>query len=126
MKGLRQFLRFDFDGFCAGKRFVATDCRPWTDHDSGKVVGTRVEVAITADGTSYATGKDGKTVSNLFEKMVWKLPKNVDIPTGTVVAPIGGTATVYGDYMNQLSVVLTDIRRMQPTQSPAAPNGVKH
>ena len=58
--------------------------------------------------------------------MVWKLPKNVDIPTGTVVAPIGGTATVYGDYMNQLSVVLTDIRRMQPTQSPAAPNGVKH
>ena len=60
MKGLNQFVSFNFAGFCQGKRFVATASKEWVDYDTKQHLGTVVTVAITEDQTVYKPGKDGK------------------------------------------------------------------
>ena len=45
-----------------------------------------------------------KVISNLFEKMDWKIKREVNIPVGVQVVPVEGGATIYGEYRNQLSV----------------------
>lgn len=115
MTGLNQFLNFDFARFCQGKRFVTTASKAWVDHDTHQHLGTVVAVAITEDQTAYKPGKDGKAISNLFEKMNWKVGRDINIPVGVQVVPVDGVATIYGDYRNQLSVRVADIKVVQPT-----------
>lgn len=126
LKGLREFTGFDTDRFFNGKRFTVTGCTPWKDYTSGQLLGTKVEVAITEDKTPYKPGKDGTPVSNLFEKLAFKVNKNINFPIGAAVVPVGAVATIYGEYQNQLSIRVTDIRAVQPTApanggKPAAP-----
>lgn len=115
MKGLNQFSGFDFEGFCQGKRFVVTASKAWVDYETKQHLGTVVTVAITEDQTVYKPGKDGKVISNLFEKMDWKVKREVNIPVGVQVVPVDGVATIYGEYRNQLSVKVADIKVIQPT-----------
>lgn len=122
MTGLNQFLSFDFARFCQGKRFITTASKAWVDHDTHQHLGTVVTVAIVEDKTAYKPGKDGKAISNLFEKMNWKVGWDVNIPVNVQVVPVDGVATIYGDYRNQLSVRVADIR---PVQSSAPANGGK-
>ncbi len=115
MKGLNQFAGFDFERFCQGKRFLATASKEWVDYDTKQHLGTVVTVAITEDQTVYKPGKDGRAISNLFEKMDWKVERDINIPVGVQVVPVDGVATIYGEYRNQLSVKVADIKVIQPT-----------
>lgn len=109
MKGLTQFQTFDWDAFAKGKVFVVTGISEHTDYASKQHLGTKVDCMIAADKTPYEF-KDGKTFTNRYEKISFKVGKDVDnIPLDARVMPKGVTARVYGEYRNQLSVKCDDI-----------------
>ena len=108
MKFLSQFEKFNWDGFVDGKTLMCIGTSPWTDRDTGALVGTKIECVIMEDKTDYQR-KEGDTTSNRFEKLVIKVAKAVAIPANVKVKPIDVTAKVYGDYRNQLSITAADI-----------------
>lgn len=125
MTGLNQFLNFDFAQFCQGKRFVATATKAWVDpKNNNQHLGSVVTVAIVEDKTPYAKRTDGKAVSNLFEKMNWKIARDVNIPVGAQVVPVGGVATVYGEFRDHLTARVTDIKVVQPSAPANAGKGL--
>ena len=109
MKGLGSFVSFNWADFAAGKTFQAVGCAPWVDFETKATLGSKVEVVITKDDTAYPK-KDGKVISNIFERLQFKVAKDVTIPVGAVVEPVGAVATVYGDYRNKLSIKVDDVR----------------
>lgn len=117
MKYLNQFLNFNWNAFADGKRFLVTGCKPWQDFKTKKNLGTAVEVVIYKDETPYEQ-KDGEKVTNLFEKLTFKVNKELDIAPKTFVKPIDVTATIYGDYRNQLSVKCKDITTITQGKQP--------
>ncbi len=112
MKKLSQFLRFDFDKFSEGKIYQAVSTEKWTDYDTKEILGTKVGSVIVKDNTPYKQ-KDGETVTNLFEKITFKVPKSIQIPANAYIMPINAVGVVYGDYRNKLSVTADDIRILQ-------------
>ena len=110
MKKLSQFIMFDFDAFAKDKGFLCTGTKPWTDHESGVLRGTKVEAVIVRDKTPYAPSKDGEAVTNLFEKIVFKVPSKISVPVSSEIVPVNPVATVYGEYHNQLSVTAESIK----------------
>ena len=108
MKGLNQFVSFDWEAFAQGKQFVVTKVSDYADFDSKAHLGTKVECVIAVDKTPY-TFKDGVSFSNRFEKVTFKVGKDISIPLESRVIPKGVTATVYGDYRNLLSIKCDDI-----------------
>ncbi len=108
MKKLNMFTYFDFNGFAKGKRFMSTGIQPWKSFDTGEVIGTKVEAVIVQDKTDYGN-KEGDVVSNLYEKVVFKVRLNIDVPMNVEIRPINAEATVYGDYRNQLSITAQNI-----------------
>lgn len=52
--------------------------------------------------------------------MNWKVERDINIPVGVQVVPVDGVATIYGDYRNQLSVRVADIKMVQPSGSAPA------
>lgn len=108
MKQLNQFNIFDWNAFADGKRFLVTSCRPWVDFETKETLGTQVEVVIYKDDTHY-NQKDGEIVTNLFEKLSFKVSKDLDIPIKAFVEPVNVSAKIYGEYRNQLSVKCDDI-----------------
>lgn len=110
MKGLNQFVKFDLDGFLLGKTLKVIGCRPWADFESKAIVGTCVDCIIDSDATIYRPGKDGKAISNAWEKLTIKVPKTVSVPAGVYVSPLNAVGSIYGEYRNQLSVKSTDIQ----------------
>lgn len=109
LKKLRNFLAFNFVGFAQGKRFLSVSQQPWKDFKTGEILGTKVEAVIAQDKTDYGL-KDGEVAcSNLYEKLVFKVPKVIEIPMNVEIRPKNPVATVYGDYQNQLSITAEDI-----------------
>ena len=108
MKGLNQFLMFNWDAFAEGKSFLVTGGSEYQDFDTKQHLGTKVECVISSDKTQYSF-KDGKEFTNRFEKITFKVLKDVDIPLESRVMPRGVTANIYGEYRNQLSVKCEDI-----------------
>ncbi len=108
MKGLNQFVCFDFSAFMDGKTFVVTGVSDYQDFETKKHLGTKVECVIVADKTHY-TFKDGKTFTNRFERITFKVNKDVNPPVDAQVMPKNAVASVYGEYRNQLSVKCDDI-----------------
>lgn len=47
--------------------------------------------------------------NNLYEKIVVKVPKELNLPLNSTVKLIEPVANVYGDYRNQLSIVAEDL-----------------
>lgn len=113
LKKLTVFLLFVWDKFAVGKEFTVVGVSPWLDYDTKQTLGTKVDVFISADRTPYPV-KNGETVSNLYEKLSFKVSKTVTIPVGSKVIPVNPVATVYGEYRNQLSVKCDDIKILQP------------
>ena len=72
-------------------------------------LGTKVETVIAKDQTPYKQ-KEGETVTNLYEKLVFKIKKDVKVPVNSYIMPVNAVAVVYGDYRNNLSVTADDIR----------------
>lgn len=108
MKGLNQFLSFAWDKFADGKIFVVTGVSEYVDYESKQHLGTKVDAVIAEDKTAYHF-KNGESFSNRFEKITFKVAKDVSVPMDAAVMPKGVTATIYGDYRNQLSVRCDDI-----------------
>ena len=105
MKHLNQFNIFDWNAFAEGKRFLVTSCRPWVDFESKEALGSAIEVVIYKDETEYRQ-KDGEQTT-----------KEVDIPLKSFIEPINATATIYGEYRNQLSVKCNDITVLRQGKS---------
>lgn len=119
MKGLSQFQLFDWDAFAQGKMFIVTGIGEYVDFESKKHLGTKVDCVIAVDKTPYEF-KNGNPFTNRYEKLSFKVGKDVEIPLEARVMPKGVTARVYGDYRNQLSVTCDDIAVL-PTQAVSAP-----
>lgn len=108
LKKLNRFLYFDSDYFFEGKRFKTVGKQNWVEYKTQKTIGTKVEVVIFADKTDYGC-EDGEVVSNIYEKLVFKVPKEIDVPMDVEIKPLNSVCTIYGDYRNQLSIVCDDI-----------------
>lgn len=79
MKYLRQYEYFDWNGFAKQKKFMTVGISPLTDYETKELIGTKVEVVITSDSTPYER-KENEQGSNLFEKLIVKVPKQIDVP----------------------------------------------
>lgn len=109
MKKLSQFLKFDFEAFSKEKAFQVIGTSEWTDYNTKIHMGTKIDALIAKDATQYKQ-KEGEHVTNAFEKLTFKIRKDVNVPAGAFVMPVNASATVYGEYRNQLSVTADDIR----------------
>ncbi len=109
MKKLSQFLKFDFDEFSKGKAYQLIGMSEWKDYETKAHMGTKLEALIAKDNTPYKQ-KDGEHVTNAFEKITFKIRKDVNVPIGSFIMPVNAVAVVYGEYRNQLSVTSDDIR----------------
>lgn len=114
MKNLTQFISFRIEDFLKEKRLVVVGCRPWTDNNSKDVLGTKVDVVIIVDNTHYER-KDGKQVTNRFEKLTLKVPKEIEFPADTEVKAVQATAKVYGEYQHLLTITCEDVVAVQPS-----------
>lgn len=122
MKGLKEFLTFDWQNFSKDKQFLVVGTGEYTEFDTKRHLGTKIESVIIADNTSY-TYKD-KPFTNLYEKISFKVTKdNVDVPLNSIIIPAGDIkATVFGDYHNQLSVICSDIKIVDQTKASSQGN----
>lgn len=110
MYNLKPFQVFQTEKFLKDKELTVTNIKPWQDFDTKEILGVKVEVAITKDETVYPAGRDGTVMTNLFEKLTFKVPKNsVDVKANDIVTPVHPVATIYGDYQNQLSITADDV-----------------
>ena len=114
-KALIQFLLFNWAAFAEDKQFVVTGSSEYRDFNTKAHLGTKVECIIAEDRTPYKS-KDGQKYSNLYEKITFKVSKDVNIPVNSVVKPVNAVATVYGEYRNQLSVKCDDIVVVTPKE----------
>lgn len=110
MKGLSKFQKMDFEGFAKGKQFMSVSVKPWKNYETGEILGTKLESVIVKDKTDYGLSKDGEMISNLFEKITFKVAAEIDVPLNVEIIPINPVAKVYGEYRNQLSVTADDIQ----------------
>lgn len=114
MKKLSLFETFDFDRFSEGKLYKVINVSEWTDFNSKVHLGTRVNAVIAKDETVYRT-KDGETSTNLnlYERISFKVAKDINVPAGAYIMPVNAVAVVYGSYRNQISVTAENIRILQ-------------
>lgn len=112
MKHLNEFLTFDVDGFLKDKALMTVSVKEWNDYETKKHMGTKIEVVITRDDTTYRQ-KAGEQTTNRFEKLTLKVTKDVQVPLESYVMPVHAKATVYGEYRNMLSVIADDIKVLQ-------------
>lgn len=115
LKKLNQFLKFDWEGFANGKTFQVISISEWVDYNTKAHMGKKYEALITKDITPYKQN-NGEHVTNAFEKITFKVSKDVNVPAGAYIEPVNVTATVYGDYRNQLSVTADNIRVIAPSK----------
>lgn len=118
MRKLRQFLKFDFDGFSKDKLFLVIGCRDWNDDESGTHLGKKIDTVIIKDETQYED-KEGNFITNCYEKVTFKVGKDVYVPEKSCVVPINAEASVWGKYSENLSVKCDDIRVLQKQSSKA-------
>lgn len=119
MKYLRQFLHFDLSAFLVAKTLTVISISDLLDHETKAPIGKRVTCAITRDDTVYAPGKDGAVGSNVYEKVSVKVkyPHTVSVTPGDEVTLINATATVYGDFQNQLSIIAEGLEVVKHTNA---------
>lgn len=109
LKKLSKFVFFDFEEFARKKKFLSIGQSPWKDFSTGNISGTKIEVVIAQDRTDYGEVPEGEVVSNIYEKLTIKVPKQIEVPLNVEVRPINAIGSVYGDYRNQLSITAEDI-----------------
>lgn len=113
MKGLAQFQEFNWDAFANGKQFLVVGVGEYQDYESKQHLGTKIDCIITVDKTQYAF-KDGKEFSNRFERITFKVAKDISVPVDAYVMPKGVKASIYGEFRNQLSIKCDDLAVATP------------
>ena len=67
--------------------------------------------AIIEDNTDYRDEDGNKlNISNRFEKLKFKVKKDIDVPLNAIINPINVTGKVTGEYRNNLSLKCDDIQ----------------
>ena len=115
LRGLRQFLNFNFEKFSEGKFYVVNGTREYKDFDTQNHLGVKVDCYIALDETKYRS-KNGEQFTNLGKPITFKVSKDVEVPLGSRVMPKNVVATVWGKFNNELSVECSDIVVIQPAQ----------
>lgn len=111
MKGLKQFVQFDLESFLEDKEITFLDAKPFYLYENGKatdqVAGIKLECVITRDDTIY----NNKEITNEYEKITIKIPgaNKVGIKRGSKLK-IKGTAKVWGDFSQNLSIESTNVQ----------------
>lgn len=109
MKGLREYQKFDAKGFFEGKELRAIAVEAWNefaDGQVGKLLGTKYKCVIATDNTVY---KNQKT-DNSGEQVVVKVEKPAkEFKKFAQITLINPSATIYGQFQNELSVKADDI-----------------
>lgn len=124
MRGLGQFETFDWMAFAKDKRFVVTSVSDFIDHETKEHLGTKVECVIADDKTPYEF-RNGKAFTNRYEKITFKVNKDVKFPLEAHVIPKGVKAKVYGEYRNMLSVTCDDMISAALSASASTPTQLK-
>ena len=114
MTGLRYFNNFDLKSFLNGKVLQVVSIMPWKDFDSDQTLGVKYEIAIINDNTHYPT-KDDRTISNRYEKFSCKVAHaSPGVNVNSFVEVVNGTATVWGEHRDKLSVKCESLRPIDP------------
>lgn len=115
MKKLRSFLNFDTQRFFSGKELRVAGAEPWYEYidkvKQEKPIGTKYKLVISVDNTIYNPEKPAEDARvNEGELVVVKVAKpKKEFGKFAVAKLVEPTATVYGDYQNELSVTAKDI-----------------
>ena len=110
MKGLKQFLEFDLDGFLKDKEIAFISYKPYYNYIDGQVsdqvAGMKLECVITKDNTIY----NNDEITNEYEKITIKVPRaeKINLKRGTKLK-IEGVGKVWGDYSQNLTIEATNI-----------------
>lgn len=108
LKKLNQFNTFATDEFFEKLGLLTVGKSTWREFGTSMVKGTKIEVVICSDRHDY-NSQNGEVVNNLYEKLTVKIPKEVDVPMNVKVRLVNPSATIYGDYRNQLAITADDI-----------------
>lgn len=123
MKGLKQFLTFDWDNFGKDKQFLVVGTGDYVEYGTNNKLGSKIDTVILKDNTNYIYKDKDKPFTNLYEKLSFKVTKDVDVPLNSIIVPEGEIkATVWGDYSNNLSVVCSDIKIVESTKTSSQGN----
>ena len=110
MKGLKQFLEFDLDGFLKDKEIAFISSKPYYNYIDGQVsdqvAGMKLECVITKDNTIY----NNDEITNEYAKIPIKVPRaeKINLKRGTKLK-IEGVGKVWGDYSQNLTIEATNI-----------------
>ena len=94
LKKLSQFEHFDAEGFFSRIGLI--------------VIGTAITTVIASDRHNY-NASEGEIVNNLYEKIVVKIPKKIDVVLNAKIKLVNPQAKIYGEYRNLLSVTADDV-----------------
>lgn len=117
MKGLKQFLEFNLEGFLKDKEITFISSKPYYNYVDGQpsdeLAGTKLECVITKDNTIY----NNDEISNEYEKLAIKLPRveKVNLKRGARLK-IEGLGKVWGEYSQNLTIEATDIKVLKNDQ----------
>lgn len=117
VKGLKQFLEFNLDGFLKEKEITFISSKPYYNYIDGQVsdqvAGMKLECVITKDNTIY----NNDEITNEYEKITIKLPKaeKINLKRGTKLK-IEGVGKVWGDYSQNLTIEATKIMVLKDDQ----------
>lgn len=110
MRGLKQFLAFDLDGFLRDKEITFITSKPYYNYVDGQasdeVAGMKLECVITKDNTIY----NNDEITNEYEKITIKVPRvdKINLKRGAKLK-VEGVGKVWGDYSQNLTVEATNI-----------------
>lgn len=117
VRGLKQFLAFDLDGFLRDKEITFITSKPYYNYVDGQasdeVAGMKLECVITKDNTVY----NNDEITNEYEKITIKVPRvdKITLKRGTRLK-IEGVGKVWGDYGQNLTVEATNIMVLKNDQ----------
>ena len=117
VKGLKQFLEFNLDGFLKEKEITFISSKPYYNYINGQVsdqvAGMKLECVITKDNTIY----NNDEITNEYEKITIKLPQaeKINLKRGTKLK-IEGVGKVWGDYSQNLTIEATKIMVLKDDQ----------
>lgn len=112
---------FNLDMFLENVVLTCNGVSEYKDYGTGEHLGTKISAVITEDHTQYFPRADGRQVTNRFEKLNINVRKDMQIPLGAVIRPVGNMQTsIYGDRHDQMSIKCDNVEIVQP-QAQARP-----
>lgn len=108
LKKLSQFEHFDEEGFFSRIGLVVIGKSIWKEYGTNLEKGTAITTVIASDRHNY-NASEGEIVNNLYEKIVVKIPKKIDVVLNAKIKLVNPQAKIYGEYRNLLSVTADDV-----------------